>query len=356
MKRYLVLDDGSYFEGEGFGASTISTGSLALFTGNFGYQEALTDPANAGKILVFSTPLVGASGINSIDYEAIDPQVKGIVVADLPLTHDHSEQAQNVNSYLAEKRIPGLYGVDTHALVHRLRAEKIIKASVMDTADQHAFDQIKALVLPKNKTRQVSTVNPYAAPNVGQTIAVIDLGLKHSLLRSLSLRRINAFTMPFDVAPQEIANVQPDGIIISNGPGDVQEVLPAIKEVFDRFYGKLPILAIGLGYLALSSYLDFELADLPLPFNGVNFPVISQNTQHIWQTAMNINALVLPIELDFDFSEKYFDLHTDMLAGFVSERHKVIAVAFNPEGAPGSFDATVVYDDFLRMLDENAEN
>lgn len=354
MKRYLVLDDGSYFEGQAFGASTISTGSLALFTGNFGYQEALTDPANAGKILVFSTPLVGASGINAIDYEAIDPQVKGLVVGDLPQTRAHSQRAQDVNAYLAEKKIPGLFGVDTHALVRRLCEEKVIKASLMDTADQHAFDQIKALVLPKNKTRQVSTVNPYAAPNIGQTVAVIDLGLKHSLLRSLSLRKINAFTLPYDAAPQEVANVQPDGIIISNGPGDVDEVLPALKPLFDRFYGKLPILAIGLGYLALSSYLDFELAELPLPFNGVNFPVISQNTQRIWQTAMNIDALVLPTQLDLDFSEKYFDLHTDMLAGFVSQRNKAIAVAFNPEGAPGTFDASVVYDDFLRMLEENA--
>lgn len=181
MKRYLILEDGSSFPGEGIGANIISTGELAIQSGNFGYQEALTDPTNAGKILAFTTPMIGNSGINSIDYESIDPTVKGIIANDVALNISDNENFQDLQSFLKEKNIPAIFNVDTRALVHRLIHEGTIKASIMDTDDEHAFDQIKALVLPKNKSATVSTKNAYAAPNVGKTVVVLDMGLKHSM-------------------------------------------------------------------------------------------------------------------------------------------------------------------------------
>nr|MDF9462443.1 carbamoyl phosphate synthase small subunit [Lactobacillus amylovorus] len=184
MKRYLILEDGSSFPGEGIGANIISTGELAIQTTNFGYQEALTDPTNAGKILVFTSPMIGNNGINAIDYESIDPTVKGIIANDIALNISDSENFEDLSSFLKEKKIPAIFKVDTRALVHRLMEEGTIKASIMDTNDEHAFDQIKALVLPKNKSAMVSTKNAYASPNVGKTVAVIDLGLKHSMLRA----------------------------------------------------------------------------------------------------------------------------------------------------------------------------
>lgn len=152
MKRYLILEDGSSFPGEGIGASIISTGELAIQTANFGYQEALTDPTNAGKILVFTSPMIGNNGINAIDYESIDPVVKGIIANDIALNISDSENFEDLSS-LKEKNIPAIFKVDTRALVHRLMEEGTIKASIMDTNDEHAFDQIKALVLPKINLR-----------------------------------------------------------------------------------------------------------------------------------------------------------------------------------------------------------
>lgn len=352
MKRYLILADGTSFAGESFGASTITTGELALFTGNYGYQEALTDPANDGKILLFSTPLIGASGINAIDYEAINPRIKGIIAGGVAAPGQPA--AEDLNDFLQEKGIPGIYGVDTHALVRKLVAEPVIKASIMDTDDQHAFDQIKALVLPKNKTAQTSTTNAYAVPNVGQTVAVIDLGLKNSLLRSLSLRKINVVVMPVTASADDLANLQPNGLIVSNGPGSVQEVRSSLAPIFKRFLTKLPFMGIGLGFLALSDYLKFELADLQPAYNGSNYPVIAQNTGHIWQTAMNISALAIPQTIEFDFSEKYYDLHSDLLAGYRFDQEKIVAAAFNPEGSPGAFEASVIFDDFFKMMNKNA--
>lgn len=352
MKRYLVLADGTSFAGEGFGASTITTGELALFTGNYGYQEALTDPANDGKILLFSTPLIGASGINAIDYEAINPRIKGIIASGVASAGQAA--TEDLNDFLQEKGIPGILGVDTHALVRKLVSEAVIKASIMDTDDQHAFDQIKALVLPKNKTTQTSTTNAYAVPNVGQTVAVVDLGLKNSLLRSLSLRQINVVVMPVTASAEDIANLQPNGLIISNGPGSVAEVRDHLAPIFKRFLTKLPVLGIGLGFLALSDYLKFELSALQPAYNGSNYPVIAQNTGRIWQTAMNISQLAIPQTIDFDFSEKYYDLHSDLLAGYRFDQEKIVATAFNPEGSPGAFAASVIFDDFFKMMNKNA--
>lgn len=352
MKRYLILEDGSSYLGTSFGASTISTGELALYTSNSGYQEALTDPTNTGRILVFSMPIIGASGINAIDYEAIDPMVRGIIANDISFNVTNNNDFQDLDYFLKEKQIPAIYGIDTRALAHKLASNNAIKASLMDNDDEHAFDQIRALVLPKNKTSQVSTVNPYASPNIGKSVAVIDLGLKHSMLRELSLRRINATVMPYNASVQDIINLRPDGIIISNGPGTVNEVGKTLNDIFAEFYGKLPILGIGLGFLAISNYLNFEIIDLPYAYNGTNYPVIEQNTNLVWQAAMNIEKLVVPQNISLELNQEFFDLHSDLLAGFGSKKDKVIATAFNPEGSPGNFDSRTIFDQFVTMMKE----
>ncbi|NRN88498.1 Carbamoyl-phosphate synthase small chain [Lactobacillus helveticus] len=229
--------------------------------------------------------------------------------------------------------------------------EGTIKASIMDTNDEHALDQIKALVLPKNKSAMVSTKNAYASPNVGKTVAVLDLGLKHSMLRALSLRKVNATVLPYNASPVDVENLRPEGIIISNGPGKPEEIIDKITPVLDQFYGKYPIWGIGLGFLVLSDYLDFGLVKLPQEFNGINYPVIEQNTNAIWQTSMNIDQLVLPDSIKMNMNREYFDLHSELNAGFWNIKDKIVATAFNPEGAPGSHDADEIFDYFLQMME-----
>ncbi|RMC39949.1 carbamoyl phosphate synthase small subunit [Lactobacillus sp. ESL0236] len=349
MKRYLILEDGSSLAGEGLGSSIISTGELAIETSNFGYQEALTDPTNAGKILVFTTPMIGGNGINAIDYESINPTVKGIIANDVALNISDNENFQDLDSFLKEKNIPAIYNIDTRALVHRLTKAKTIKASIMDTNDEHAFDQIKALVLPKNRSASVSTKNAYAVPNVGKSVAIIDLGLKHSMLRELSLRKINATVLPYNTAVPDIKNLRPEGIIISGGPGKVKEVQGELKPILDNFYGEYPIWGIGLGFLVLSDYLNFQLVELPKAYNGTNYPIINDLTKQIWQVALNIDCLVLPNSVQLELDQKYYDLHSQLLAGF-STKNKAIATAFNAEGAPGSLDALQIFDNFVKMM------
>lgn len=350
MKRYLILEDGSSYKGDGIGAAITATGELAVQTSNYGYQEVLTDPANAGKIIVFTTPMIGSNGINAVDYESMQPSVKGVIANDVALNITDNDNFQSLADFLKEKGVPAIFNVDTRALVRKLQKQGTIKASIMDTDDAHAFDQIRALVLPKNKSALVSTKNAYAAPNVGKTIAVIDLGLKHTMLRELSLRQINANVLPYNAEVRDLKSLRPDGIIISNGPGQSNEVMRYLSKILDAYLGQLPILGVGLGFLAIADYLDMTLVDLPQYQNGTNFPVISQTEGQIWQTAMNIGQLVLPDDAQLTFNEEYFDLHTELLAGFTNEKMKLMAVAFNPEGAPGALDGRLIFDDFLKLV------
>ncbi len=350
MKRYLILEDGSSYAGDGIGAMITATGELAIQTSNYGYQEVLTDPSTEGKIIVFTTPMIGSNGITAVDYESIQPSVKGVIANDIALNITDNDTFQSLGDFLKEKGVPAIFNVDTRALVRKLQNLGPLKASIMDTNDEHAFDQIRALVLPKNKSSLVSTKNAYAAPNVGKTIAVIDLGLKHSMLRELSLRQVNANVLPYNATVRDIKTLRPDGIIISNGPSQAKEVLPYLRQILDEYLGKLPILGVGLGFLAISSYLDLSLVDLPQYQNGTNFPVIGQSSGQIWQTAMNIGQLVLPDDTAMTLNEEYFDLHNELLAGFSNDKLQLLAVAFNPEGAPGTEDAQVIFDDFLKLV------
>lgn len=220
----------------------------------------------------------------------------------------------------------------------------------MDTNDDHAFDQIKALVLPKNKSATVSTKNAYAVPNVGKTVAIIDLGLKHSMLRELSLRKINATVLPYNVSVPDIKNLRPQGIIISGGPGKAEELKENLNPILTAFYRKIPLWGIGLGFLTLSEFLNFELVALPQAYNGINYPVIDQNTNKIWQVAMNIDQLVLPNSVQFAMEKELYDLHSELLAGYSNKANKVIGTAFNAEGAPGSLDALPIFDNFVEMM------
>lgn len=170
------------------------------------------------------------------------------------------------------------------------------------------------------------------------------------MLRELSLRQVNVNVLPYDATPLDVKNIRPDGIIISNGPGKPEEAMKTLRPILDTFYKKCPILGIGLGFLTLSDYLKMELVDLPEEFDGTNYPVIEQNSNQIWQTSMNIDQLILPDSIQINMNKEYFDLHTELLAGFTMDKEKVIATAFNPEGAPGSLDAIHIFDYFLKMM------
>ena len=200
MKRLLVLEDGSVFEGEAFGADLYVSGELVFSTAMTGYQELITDQAFSGQILSFTFPVIGAAGINRDDSESITPTCLAVVVQHLVEMPSNWRQQMTLDEFLKRKKIPGIMGIDTRQVAKIVRKYGRMKATVINKGDSidHILDQLRATVLPKDQVRQVSTKTAYAVPGFGKSIALIDLGVKHSVLRQLSQRDCNVTVYPYD--------------------------------------------------------------------------------------------------------------------------------------------------------------
>ncbi|KRM56026.1 carbamoyl phosphate synthase small subunit [Lacticaseibacillus sharpeae] len=352
MRRYLILDDGTSYAGTGFGAPIVSTGELVIQTGMTGYQATITDKVNTGKIIVFTAPLVGTVGINRDDYESIDPALKGVVVAGLADVPGHVASKMTLDEYLTRQRIPAIYGIDTRALMRHVNAAgHPFKASIVDADDEHAYDQLRALVLPHNQVQQVSTEKPYPSPATGRNVVVVDFGLKHSLLRALAVRDCNLTIVPAPTKAESILSLSPDGVVLSDGPGNPGDVAYAEQMIRD-IQGKVPLLAIGLGHELFARANGAEIVRLANEHHGINFPVREVATGRVDITTQNHSYGVRSDSIQPD---KLLVTHVNVVDGSIEGlRHRLFpafSVQFQPEGAPGSGDADHVITEFMELMD-----
>ena len=205
-KRLLILEDGTVFEGEAFGADIDVTGEIVFNTGMTGYQESITDQSYNGQILTFTYPLVGNYGVNRDDYESIIPTCKGVVVYEWARRASNWRNQMTLDEFLKAKGIPGISGIDTRALTKIIRKHGTMRATMANEGDsvEHMLDQLQATVLPHDNIRQVSTKTAYPAPGAGRSVVLVDFGLKHSILRELAARDCNVTVVPYDTTAETI--------------------------------------------------------------------------------------------------------------------------------------------------------
>ncbi|WDF81531.1 carbamoyl phosphate synthase small subunit [Lacticaseibacillus pabuli] len=351
MQRYLILEDGTSYAGTGFGAPIISTGEIILQTAMTGYQQVITDKVNTGKIIVFVSPLIGTVGVNRDDYESINPEVKGVIAAGLSDTPGHFASKMPLSRFLENLRIPGISGIDTRALMHHLRNSGPQKASIVDADDEHAFDQLRALVLPRNYVQEVSTAKPYPSPATGKNVIVVDFGLKHSLLRAFAVRDCNLTIVPADTTADEIISLSPDGVVLTDGPGDPTDVKSA-EEMIRGIQGKIPLLAIGLGHELFARANGAKTIRMQHEHHGINIPVREIATGRIDITTHNHCYAVDPDSVQPD---RLLVTHRSVIDGTIEGlRHRLypaFSVQFQPEGAPGSNDADHILSEFMELMD-----
>lgn len=355
MQRYLILEDGTSYAGMGFGAPIVTTGEIMLHTGMTGYQSVITDKVNTGKIIAFVSPLIGSAGINRDDYESINPAIKGVIVAGLAETPGHYASKMTLDQYLQNLRIPGIAGIDTRALMRHLRESGPQKASIVDADDEHAFDQLRALVLPRNYVQQVSTGRPYPSPGTGRNVVVVDYGLKHSLLRAFAVRDCNLTIVPAETTAAEILSLSPDGVVLTDGPGDPRDVRAA-GDMIRGIQDKLPLLAIGLGHELFARANGAQTVRMQHEHHGINLPVREIATGRIDIATCNHAYAVDPATVTPD---KLLITHECALDHTVEGlRHRLypaFSVQFQPEGAPGSQDADHILSEFMELMDATAE-
>ncbi|EHJ52166.1 carbamoyl phosphate synthase small subunit [Streptococcus macacae] len=351
-KRLLILEDGTIFEGQAFGADLDVTGEIVFNTGMTGYQESITDQSYNGQILTFTYPLIGNYGINRDDYESIHPSCKAVVVSENTRRASNWRSQMSLDEFLKSKKIPGISGIDTRALTKIIRQHGTMKATIASPGDEleHLQDQLRATVLPTNNIEQVSTKTPYPAPGIGKNIILVDFGLKHSILREFSKRDCNVTVVPYNTSAEEILNLSPDGVMLSNGPGNPEDV-PEALEMIRGIQGKIPIFGICMGHQLFSLANGARTYKMKFGHRGFNHSVREIATGRIDFTSQNhgfaVDRSTLPNELIITHEE----INDQSVEGVRHRYYPAFSVQFHPDSAPGPHDASYLFDEFLELID-----
>lgn len=353
MKRLLILEDGTVFEGKAFGADKTITGEVVFTTGMTGYQETITDQSFNGQIITFTYPMVGNYGINRDDFESIEPTCQGVIVKEHARLASNWRSQMTLDQFLKSKNIPGISGIDTRMLTKKIRSAGTMKGSFVDvTTDlEHAFDQLRATVLPTNQVEQVSTTKAYPSPGIGRNVVVVDFGLKHSILRELSKRECNITVLPYNTSAETILNLQPDGVMLSNGPGNPEDVPEAIAMI-QGIQGKVPIFGICLGHQLFALANRAATYKMPFGHRGLNHPVREIATGRVDFTSQNHGYAVAEESIDNELLlVTHKEINDNTVEGLRHKNYPAFTVQFHPDAAPGPHDGVHLFDEFMDLMD-----
>ncbi len=359
-KAILIIEDGSIYEGFAFGAETGAYGEAVFNTSMVGYQEMLTDPSYTGQILVATYPLAGNYGINEHDFESNKIQVSGFVVREECLEPSHYLSHQTLHQYLAENGIPGIYGVDTRAITRRLRSSGVMMGVITsDQSPQQALRQIRegSRYDSIDFVRQVTSDaiyqwEPKAKAKYAYHVAVLDCGLKYNILRILKSMDCAVTVVPCTTAADKILELEPDGILLSPGPGDpeILDYLDYIVETVKKLVDKKPIMGICLGNQLLARAFGGRTFKLKFGHRGSNHPVRDLTSGRIYITAQNHGYAIDPDSLKDGMEVTQINLNDGTVEGLRHKELPIFSIQYHSEASPGPMDNTYLFKDFVEMM------
>ena len=354
MKCCLVLEDGKIFEGEAFGARRDVLGEVVFSTGMTGYQESLTDPSYCGQILVSSYPLIGNYGVNPGDAQSSRVQVWGHAVKELCLEPSHRHSEMTLGELLEANAVPGISGIDTRALIRHLRTSGTMKGGITTGDPQALLDMIRGAAHPEesNLVAMVSTkrIRRFDSGKAS-TVAVFDCGVKESIMAELR-QRFNVVQMPFDTPAEAVRALEPDGIFITNGPGNPAHpgMMATTVAALARLKEEYPMMGICLGNQLLALMLGARTYKLRFGHRGVNQPVRFEG--RVFITSQNHGFAVdresaedAGLDITFD------NLNDGTVEGVRHRELPIFSVQFHPEAHAGPRDTAFLFDTFARMLE-----
>lgn len=361
MDAYLVLEDGSIYWGDSFGGADPAVGEVVFNTSMTGYQEMLTDPSYAGQIVVPTYPLIGNYGINQADQESARIQVAGFVVRSECREPSHILSEETLDSYLRRHKIPGISGLDTRAVARTLRINGVMRGMIGGNGrPEEALQKLREgpAYGTVDFVSRVSSENPYEwnRGNLDQealgTIVVVDCGVKLNILRILGLKGWDVKVVPIHTDPRDILSLNPDGILISPGPGDPVNLQYAVTNV-SKLLGRVPLFGICLGQQLLGRALGADTYKLKFGHRGGNHPVKDLLANRTFVTAQNHGYAIDPDSMPSTIRVTHTNLNDLTIEGIQDESNMVMAVQYHSESSPGPKDNEDQFDVFLDMVKLN---
>lgn len=354
MKKKLILETGEVFHGEGFGANWETVGEVVFNTGMTGYQELISDPSYCGQIVCMTYPLIGNYGVNRDDFESIEPAIKGLIVRELCDFPSNFRSQMTIDELFKKKNLSGIQGIDTRKLTRILRNRGVVKGKIVDenSNDEEVIRQIKTFEIPSNQVESVSTKTAYAAPGRGFKVVLVDYGSKLGIIRELSQRDCDITVVSQDVTADEILMMNPDGVMLSNGPGNPEDVKGA-QEMINGILGKVPIFGICLGHQLIGLACGAKTFKLKFGHRGGNHPVLDIAKNRVEITAQNHGYAIDSESLkNTDLEETHIALNDKTNEGFKHKIHPCFSVQYHPEASPGPEDANYLFDEFIELMEE----
>jgi len=358
QKALIALEDGTIFEGYSFGATGETFGEVVFNTALAGYQEILTDPSYKGQIVTMTYPLIGNYGINQEDVESNKIFVEGFVVKEASRIASNWRSEKTLHEYLNENNIIGIEGVDTRAITRHIRLQGAMKA-VISTEDLDPKSLTRKAkesegIVGKDMVQYVTSNEVADVSKDGKyKVCVLDCGVKYNILRSLTQRDCQVKIFPAKTSADTILAEKPDGILLSNGPGDPEGVPYVVDEV-RKLLGKVPIFGICLGNQMLGLAMGGKTYKLKFGHHGGNHPVKDLRTGKISISVQNHNFCVDIDSLNKDDIEiTHMNLNDNTLEGIRHKKMPIFSVQFHPECSPGPHDTEYLFDEFIQMMENH---
>jgi carbamoyl-phosphate synthase small subunit len=367
-KAILFLKDGTSFIGKGFGAAGKTSGEVVFSTSMVGYTESLTDPSNKGQILTLTYPMVGNYGVPQKElnlglplyFESDNIQVQGLVIHELCFEPFHWASTRTLDKWLSDENIPGIYGIDTRRLTKKLRTDGAM-LGILHVFDSSEEPDVETLlkncsnIVDPNQTdlvKEVSIKQPCRYNVDGKlTVVLIDCGTKFSIIRSLLKRGINVVRVPYDTSADEILAYNPDGIVVSNGPGDPKRNIKTIEAV-RGLAEKIPLMGICLGAQILALAFGADTFKLKFGHRSQNQPALDLTSSRCYITIQNHSYAIDPDTLKQTQLEPWYVNPNDKTVEGIKHKTKpVFGVQWHPEATPGPRDAEILFDKFKKTME-----
>ncbi len=357
MKAFLILEDGNVFAGESIGAKREIISEIVFNTGMTGYLEVLTDPSYAGQSVVMTYPLIGNYGVCYEDMESHQPWLDGFIVRELSRMPSNFRNEESIQSFLERNDIPGISGIDTRALVKLLRNKGTMNGMIT-TNENYNMDEVQERiqqykvekVVLKTSTKEVKVI-----PAIGETkykVALMDYGLKNNIPRCLAKRGCEVTIYPAFTKAEEVIKNNPDGIMLSNGPGDPKECTEIIAEVKNMFDSNVPIFAICLGHQLLALANGGDTEKMKYGHRGANHPVKDLKTGRVYISTQNHGYMVKGDSLSPEVAEVSFvNVNDKTVEGMHYLGKNVFSVQFHPEACAGPMDSEFLFNEFINMME-----